>query len=108
MNASPSLSVAENSFLEIPLAELPATIGRAGDAQVTVMDRWVSRHHCRIERAGETVVVRDLGSSHGTFVNGHRVDETELKSGDQIGVGLTSFVTTLGHHSVTLALSSAG
>ncbi len=108
MNPSPALSVAENSLLEIPLAELPATIGRARDANVSVTDRWVSRHHCRIEREGEAIVVRDLGSSHGTFVNGHRVDETVLQSGDQLGVGLTSFLTTFDHHGVTLAFSSAG
>ncbi len=58
-------------------------------------DRWASRRHCQLDVINRRIVLRDLGSKHGTFVNGHKVVETELKLGDQIDVGLTSFMLEL-------------
>ena len=108
MSALSTLTATDEICHDIPFEELPATIGRAEDASVCVLDRWVSRLHCKIEFADDSLVVRDLGSSHGTFVNGARVNETVLKSGDRLGVGLTSFVATLNQDRVTLSVSSAG
>ncbi len=108
MSALSTLNAVDETCREIPMAELPVTIGRARDASVSVPDRWVSRFHCQIQVVDDDVVVRDLDSSHGTFVNGVRVTETVLQSGDRLGVGLTSFVAMLDQHSVTLAMSTAG
>lgn len=108
MSSVPTLIAADETFHDILLDELPATIGRAQHANVSVADRWVSRLHCQIQVVDDDVIVRDLGSSHGTFVNGERVTETVLRSGDRLGVGLTSFVTWLEHDRVTLAMSTAG
>ena len=107
MKSAPTLQYSAETFQEIPMARLPATIGRAGDADVSVPDRWVSRHHCRIECVGECVVIRDLGSSHGTYVNGRRIDQVELHSGDRLGVGLTSFVAMVDDEGITLAAPCA-
>lgn len=74
------------------LDELPATIGRAPDSSLHISDRWLSRRHCEIYRFEEAIVVRDLGSTHGTYVNGERVTEVELRPGDRISVGLSTFV----------------
>jgi pSer/pThr/pTyr-binding forkhead associated (FHA) protein len=54
-----------------------------------VADRWASRLHCRIEDHQGVLVVRDLGSKHGTWVNDHRVQEAEIHPGDRVGIGLT-------------------
>jgi pSer/pThr/pTyr-binding forkhead associated (FHA) protein len=102
MNVSPALSLDLTLCHEISLADLPVTIGRGAEARITVTDRWVSRQHCEIDRIGDAVVVRDLGSSHGTYVNGQRIDEATLQSGDRLGIGLTSFIARLDDHAITL------
>jgi pSer/pThr/pTyr-binding forkhead associated (FHA) protein len=108
MNVLPTLAVDSKTYHEIRLTELPVTIGRSADVNVSVNDRWVSRCHCEIDRVEDAIVVRDLCSSHGTYVNGERVEQVELKSGDRLGVGLTSFVATLDDHAVTLVLYPVG
>lgn len=77
---------------EFSLEQLPITIGRGDDASVCVHDRWVSRRHCEVDAIDGALVVRDLGSKHGTFVNGEIVTQAVLKPGDQLGVGLSTFV----------------
>lgn len=72
------------------MKRLPAVIGRSREAQVRVSDPWVSRRHCEIDRAEETLVVRDLGSKHGTFVNGERTGVAYLLPGDRLTIGATS------------------
>jgi pSer/pThr/pTyr-binding forkhead associated (FHA) protein len=74
----------------IVVKRLPAVIGRSREAQVRVSDPWVSRRHCEIDRAEETLVVRDLGSKHGTFVNGERTGVAYLLPGDRLTIGATS------------------
>jgi hypothetical protein len=56
----------------------------------------VSRQHCELKCAGNRLIVRDLGSSNGTLVNGTRVKQKELKSGDTLGVGPITFIVQLG------------
>ena len=80
------------SFHEIELVDLPVRLGRGPDADVQLGDRWVSREHCEIVSADDALVVRDLGSKHGTFVNGRSVLEAELHPGDELNIGLTRFV----------------
>lgn len=76
----------------LTLSELPVTIGRAPTASLRISDRWLSRQHCTIYRFDDTLVVRDLGSTHGTYVNGQAIDQAVLRPGDRISVGLTTFV----------------
>ena len=76
---------------EISLNDFPRRLGRGNEADVCVEDRWVSRDHCEIDRVQDTLVVRDLHSKHGTFVNGRAVVEAELKSGDVLNIGLSKF-----------------
>ncbi len=68
--------------------KLPTVIGRSGTANLTVKSSRVSRQHCEIDLFEGELTVRDLGSSNGTFVNGHRIsDVTFLSPGDQLTVG---------------------
>lgn len=65
-------------------------IGRADDAGWKVADPAVSRRHARIRVRGQTAFIQDLGSRHGTFVNGSRLDpdeEVEIRQGDVLAFG---------------------
>ncbi len=76
-----------------PALELDAvtTLGRNPDNTVQLFDESVSLHHCVIERRGAAFVLRDLGSSNGTYVNGAPATERALVSGDEIALGLSRF-----------------
>ncbi|MEX2275426.1 MAG: FHA domain-containing protein [Actinomycetota bacterium] len=63
------------------------TVGRLPESDVFLDDVTVSRSHARIERRDGAFFVKDLGSLNGTYVNGERVDETKMASGDEIQVG---------------------
>ncbi len=74
---------------DVPLEGHPVTIGRAADAEVTLVDPLVSRRHARLSpRAGRLVLV-DLGSSNGTRLNGEVVREAVVGPGDRIEMGAT-------------------
>lgn len=77
--------------LKIVLDKLPAIVGRGPDADIYLDDRWTSRIHCEISELNGTLLVRDLESRHGTFVNGECVAEAHLRPGDRLTVGLTGF-----------------
>ena len=69
------------------------TVGRATGADFIVDAPLVSRVHCRLTVAPDgTLEVRDLESTNGTFVNGHRIERARLESGDRLGVGRIELV----------------
>ncbi len=76
---------------KVVLKHFPAMVGRSPDAEVHVDDRWASRRHCQIEQFGGALLVRDVGSRHGTYVNGQSVHAAHLLPGDRLTVGATSF-----------------
>jgi adenylate cyclase len=66
------------------------SLGRHPSNTIQLLDKIVSKEHCIIERRGPTLVLRDLGSLNGTYVNGERVNgERDLKHGDDIALGGT-------------------
>jgi pSer/pThr/pTyr-binding forkhead associated (FHA) protein/uncharacterized protein involved in exopolysaccharide biosynthesis len=66
-------------------------IGRSSSADVPVVDERVSQQHALIETRDNGHVIRDLGSTNGTFVNNTRISEAALRDGDLIQVGETVF-----------------
>ena len=63
-------------------------IGRDPGCDRVVDLPMISSRHARLARSGDRIVVEDLGSSNGTFVNGRRIDgPAEIKAGDSIGLG---------------------
>lgn len=62
-------------------------IGRRSDADIVVPNPYVSRHHAKLVKSDEVYKIQDLGSSHGTFLNGTRITEHVLQSGDRIALG---------------------
>src|SRR5262249_5101550 len=65
------------------------TIGRSPDNQLTFGDaqRRVSSHHAELVRCDDQYVLRDLGSTNGTMINGRRVVVSELNQDDMIEFG---------------------
>ncbi|HVI03762.1 MAG TPA: adenylate/guanylate cyclase domain-containing protein [Enhygromyxa sp.] len=77
--------------IEYPLTAFN-TLGRHPDNSIQVLDRIVSKEHCRITLAPNgSWLVRDAGSLNGTMLNGERVSEAVLKDGDRIQLGNTIF-----------------
>ncbi|MBI3994510.1 MAG: FHA domain-containing protein [Nitrospirae bacterium] len=64
------------------------TFGRDG-ADVDLQDPAVSKLHCAVEVYGDLVVLRDLNSASGTFLNGFQVKDELLKNKDSIRLGGT-------------------
>lgn len=62
-------------------------IGRASSIDMTLVEDMVSRHHAKITTAGREILIEDLGSTNGTFVNGEKISRVELRVGDRILVG---------------------
>jgi len=70
-----------------PLNKPVTTIGRAGDNDVVVDDRWVSRYHAEVRRDQGRYLVVDHDSKNGTLVNGKRIaGPTALSDGDRLQV----------------------
>lgn len=72
-------------------------VGRAAEAHFRLPedDRYVSRNHCIIEVCPPSLFVRDLDSRNGTWVNGVRVRDSELRRGDRIRIGGTTLAVDL-------------
>ncbi|MGQ9657850.1 MAG: FHA domain-containing protein [Fimbriimonadales bacterium] len=67
------------------------TIGREAGNLLVIPDPSVSRHHARIALENGTLVVYDLGSTNGVFVNGQRVQQRALRAGDLVRFGSVQF-----------------
>ncbi len=64
------------------------TVGRLVDNDVTLDDGSVSGRHAEVDLSGDVAVLRDLGSTNGTFLNGEQVTgEAALREGDEIYFG---------------------
>jgi pSer/pThr/pTyr-binding forkhead associated (FHA) protein len=81
----------EHRGRQYPLAD-ELTVGRAAGCGVCVDDTYASQVHARIFRRDRQLLIEDLGSTNGTYLNRHRVTgPTPMTSGDQVQVGSTVF-----------------
>ena len=87
----PSLVIDGDDY---PLTSAITILGRDDDADIILDDPGISRRHTElrvsIDGPGFITVIRDLGSTNGTFVNGERIDSEHLQDGDRVTVGRTS------------------
>src|SRR5579862_7356433 len=65
----------------------PLVIGRAPECAVVLSDTNVSRRHAQVALHDGSVVVTDLGSTNGTFLNGRRVTRATVRPGDELLIG---------------------
>jgi pSer/pThr/pTyr-binding forkhead associated (FHA) protein len=80
-------------FLDTPVTQ----IGRHPDSDIFLDDITVSRRHAEIRQAeGAGFSLHDVGSLNGTYVNRERVEEAELRSGDEIQIGKFKLVFLTG------------
>jgi hypothetical protein len=70
----------------------PLTIGRAPDNGLVLADSRASRHHARLYGRRGALVLTDLGSTNGSWVNDRRIDEMALGEGDRIRIGDTILI----------------
>lgn len=70
------------------------TLGRDGTNRVQVNDSEVSRRHAQVRKDDAGYLLIDLGSSNGSFVNGEKIAEHRLKSGDRVQIGRTLLLFT--------------
>jgi hypothetical protein len=75
-----------------PLTKGRTVIGRGSDADITVADAGTSRKHVEILWDGERAMVRDLGSTNGTKLDGQRVSEAPLTPDSVVTIGRTDIV----------------
>jgi len=78
---------------DIPLKSGRHIVGRTSEAQLRIPLSTVSRKHCELVFENDTLVIRDLGSSNGTFLNYERVQKAELGAGDVLGIGPSCLLT---------------
>ncbi|HEX8876416.1 MAG TPA: FHA domain-containing protein [Phycisphaerales bacterium] len=95
METSLVLINTDGSQREVPLKKARVIIGRQADATMRLPDPNVSRQHCELQLDAGRPVLKDLGSSNGTYVNRRRISQTELSAGDTISIGPFLFVVKI-------------
>jgi phosphoserine phosphatase RsbU/P len=89
-STSPRLSVVEPNGVrrEVTVNAFPFRMGRQAGNELTLRDSRVSRQQAQIITVGGSLVLEDMGSRHGTFVNGEKILKHELKPNDRIDFGI--------------------
>ena len=68
----------------------PVVIGRSPSSDIVIDEPYVSSTHARLTLQGPALVLEDLGSTNGTLVNGHPIDQpVTLRDSDEVQVGDT-------------------
>jgi len=73
---------------DVAISAFPFRIGRQAGNELTIRDSRVSRQQAQIVDVNGALILEDMGSSHGTFVNGTKIVRHELKPNDQIDFGI--------------------
>ncbi len=72
-----------------------AVLGRAGDCGIVLDEKFVSTHHARVRRDGDRMLVEDLGSTNGTWVDDRRIDgAVPVGLGQRVRIGSIPFEIT--------------
>ncbi len=95
MDVSLVMFKADGSRREFPIDKERVLIGRTNHCDLRVPLSSVSRKHCEVRVGDGKVLLRDLGSSNGTFHNSNRVTEVALAPGDEIVIGPVVFTVVI-------------
>jgi DNA-binding NtrC family response regulator len=91
----------------IPIGSRPLTLGSGNVCDVPLSDPTISRRHLGVEPGPEGVVLRDLGSTNGSFVQGARFNELTLGFGTEVTIGKTVLKYVPNEEAIDLAPSEA-
>jgi pSer/pThr/pTyr-binding forkhead associated (FHA) protein len=78
------------------------TIGRVEDNTFQIAESSVSSHHCEVLLQGSDVLIKDLNSTNGTFINGEKISESVLKPGQTLRLGQIELQLETEGHPVTV------
>jgi len=81
-----------------PILNKPLLIGRTVECDIQLADDCISRRHCSLLPCETEVVVFDLNSTNGSYVNGNQVSSQPLKNGDRLTIGRSIFKFLSGDH----------
>ncbi len=76
---------------QLALTKKTITIGRGHHCDIQIVTHFVSREHARVTTDSGTVIIEDLASTNGVFVNSIRVERHQLHHGDLLTIGETQF-----------------
>ncbi|MEZ4362442.1 MAG: sigma 54-interacting transcriptional regulator [Kofleriaceae bacterium] len=85
-----------------------ARVGTADGNDLVLADRTVSRFHCELSLRGNTIILRDCGSTNGTLIDGVRVREAEIPPGTLVRIGSSAFHVELGEEPAFVEISGRG
>jgi pSer/pThr/pTyr-binding forkhead associated (FHA) protein len=88
------LKYKEAAVKEIVLDKDTTTIGRKPDNDIVIDNQAVSGHHASIKAEGDKLVLEDLGSLNGTYLNSQKVSKVELFNGDVVLIGVHTLQVT--------------
>jgi pSer/pThr/pTyr-binding forkhead associated (FHA) protein len=80
---------------DFPLSTEITVVGRKEDCDLRIPLAEVSRKHCHFVLHPDRVVLQDLGSSNGTYVNNKRIAELQLEQGDHVVIGPVVFTVQI-------------
>lgn len=95
MDVSLVMFKADGTRREFPLSKSRVIVGRKNSCDLRIPLNSVSRQHCELTVDGDTLKVRDLGSSNGTYHNSERVQEADLGPGDELVIGPVVFTVMI-------------
>ena len=83
------------------------TIGRVEDNMFQIAEASISSHHCEVLLRGSDVVIKDLNSTNGTFINDEQITERVLKPGQTLRLGQVELKLDTGAPDSAAATASA-
>lgn len=84
---SPDPALASSGLLQCLATGDPTVIGRLPSCDFVVSDESVSRRHAMLVHDGARVIITDLDSTNGTFLNGRWIAQAEVRPGDRVRFG---------------------
>ncbi len=95
MDASLVFVRSDGKTQEVPLSPKRYVIGRQSGCELRVAEAAVSREHAELVFDGDSIALRDLGSSNGTYVNREKIDQLRLSAGDVVCIGSMAIVVRI-------------
>lgn len=84
---APRPDLSGSGLLQIVAAGSSTVIGRSGSCGVVISHDSVSRRHAMLSREGNRLIITDLGSTNGTYLNGRWIVQAEVLPGDKLQLG---------------------